>query len=944
MKKSLVFFLAAVAVLGSAFSAGDPIENQVLPLRTIRFPGGGIGNGVADRRVLCADSGWSREDGVQLFDISDPSRLRLVGRVGARGYAVAPPVLLGGYALYPNLCSVSVVDFTQPESPRHACLLSRTTGSGVRVAGRFIVSRGGDGVRLYRLDGRAPKAPPVWIGYLPEQPLSGFPVSERVFPTVAGTGTNRLWRTYELTDSGFRLKSESAVEPGSAPATSDPRLSAFPKNSATRCVFSGQHAFLFDSSRASISSYEVKGTNALFLGERFFLPALGTVAAKDGTAYVYSPGTRRAVLTLDVAEHGAVCRDFSAGLVGPALARTNTFMTIGMQTGGAIAGRGDTLYCDDGVVKIGTDGRLVSVLDPVLTVSNHAFDGHRVAMAQSRRCRVRDDSRFPEVQTVADFAPTGLVHITGCALAGDRLYVTWLPKSKPDHDFIYQKPARGYLASVDLKTAKAGRIAEADSVLEISAAVTCLMVGDRYLYAPGYHGLFTVVDAGDPANLKIVAERDDLLTGSAYKIKAAGPRVFCQSGDRIAELDVSEPGHPQIARVFTRGEPGAPGYDDFTVDGGRLYALAHASLDVFDLDGEPRLSTRPAPAEDVNVVEARLPAADVGPSAPAPVDDRTATVVDPVANLVFFTVAPAGKGTCGFVVAADVSQPAAPKLMGAVPCAGRPFALAIDTASRLLYAADGRSVLAFTYSAAGVLTPAGRVGVSEDFVRGPQGLAVVGGGVLVAACGAAGLYTVDVRNGTATPLDGGMELKRLFVADVVAEGRKLYLACDAAGLATAELAAGGAKLSRVKLTPVPAGNVTALAAHGGAVFAAAGLDMLYVCREGGSPSAAVRGGRFANYFSAFGLDVALAGDQVVAVADGEGGLLLYSAVARDARGAPVFLGELPPARGGGPFAFGSSLAAVPGRVYLNDPGAGLRIIDLSDPAQARPVSCLRPVR
>ena len=229
-------------------------------------------------------------------------------------------------------------------------------------------------------------------------------------------------------------------------------------------------------------------------------------------------------------------------------------------------------------------------------------------------------------------------------------------------------------------------------------------------------------------------------------------------------------------------------------------------------------------------------------------------------------------------------------------------------------------------------------------MRGPQGLAVVGGGVLVAACGAAGLYTVDVRNGTATPLDGGMELKRLFVADVVAEGRKLYLACDAAGLATAELAAGGAKLSRVKLTPVPAGNVTALAAHGGAVFAAAGLDILYVCREGGSPSAAVRGGRFANYFSAFGLDVALAGDQVVAVADGEGGLLLYSAVARDARGAPVFLGELPPARGGGPFAFGSSLAAVPGRVYLNDPGAGLRIIDLSDPAQARPVSCLRPVR
>lgn len=940
----LAVLLAAAGLLGSAFADEDRVEKQILPLRTIRFPGGGIDHGTADRRVLCATSGWSREDGAQIFDISEPSRLRLVGRVGARGYAVAPPVLLGGYALYPNLCSVSVVDFTQPESPRHACLLSRTTGSGVRVAGRFIVSRGGDGVRLYRLDGRAPKAPPVWIGYLPEQPLSGFPVSEREFPTVAGTGTNRLWRTYELTDSGFRLKSESSVERKPAPATPDPRLAAFPKNSRSRWVFSGPHAFRFDTSRPSISSYEVRGTNAVFLGESFFLHALGTVAAKDNTAYVYSPGARRTVLTLDVGEKGAVCRDFSSGLVGLELARTNTFMTIGMQTGGAIARNGDKLFCDDGIVEIGTDGRLVPVRDPVLAAANHSFDGHRVAIAQSRRCRVLDFSRFPEVKTVADFAPTGLVHITGCALADDRLYLTWLPKSVPNHDFIYNKPSRGYIASVALKTAKAGLVTEADSTLEIPAAVTCLMAGGRYLYAPGYNGVFTVVDAGDPANLKIIAERDDLLPGGSYKIKAAGPRVFCQTGARIVELDVSDPGHPQTARIFTRGEPGAPGYDDFTVDGGRLYALAHASLDVFDLDGEPRLSTRPAPAEDVNVVEARLPAADVGPSAPAPVDDRSATVVDPSANLVFFTVAPAGKETCGYVVAADVSRPPEPKMTSAAPCAGRPFALAVDTQSKILYAADGRSVHAFAYSTAGVLTPAGRVAVGEDFVSGPQGLAVAGGGVLVAACGTAGLFAVDVGGGTAVPLDGGTKLRRLFVADVAAEGRKLYLACDAAGFATAEFAEGGRALSRVKLTPVPAGNVTALAAHGGEIFAAAGLDILYVCREGGTPSAAVRGGRFANYFSAFGLDVVLAGDEVAAVADGEGGLLLYSAVARDARGAPAFLGELPPAKGGGPFAFGSSLAAVPGWVYLNDPGAGLRVIDISDPAHARPVACLRPAR
>jgi hypothetical protein len=330
--------------------------------------------------------------------------------------------------------------------------------------------------------------------------------------------------------------------------------------------------------------------------------------------------------------------------------------------------------------------------------------------------------------------------------------------------------------------------------------------------------------------------------------------------------------------------------------------------------------------------------------APSPVDTRTATVVYPAANLVFFTVAPAGKGACGYLIAAKVSEPTAPKCVSVVPCAERILALAIDPAARRLYAADGRSVLAFAYSAAGVLTPAGSVTVSEDFVRGPQGLAVAGDGRLIAACGASGLYAVDVQGGTATPLDGGSALKRIFVANVASDGRKLYLACDAAGFATAELAESGTRLSRVKFTPVPAGNITALAAHGNDLFAAAGIDILYVCREGGNPSAAVRGGRFANYYSAFGLGVALAGDDVVAVADGEGGLLLYAATARDARGAPAYLGELPPASRGGPFAFGSSLAAVPGRVYLNDPGAGLRVIDISDPAHVRPISCLKPVR
>ena len=73
-------------------------------------------------------------------------------------------------------------------------------------------------------------------------------------------------------------------------------------------------------------------------------------------------------------------------------------------------------------------------------------------------------------------------------------------------------------------------------------------------------------------------------------------------------------------------------------------------------------------------------------------------------------------------------------------------------------------------------------------------------------------------------------------------------------------------------------------------------------------------------------------------------LLLYSATETDGEGAPRLLGELPPGRTGSPAVFGSSLAAIPGLVFLNDPGAGLRVVDVSNPARPRQIARLRPTQ
>ena len=881
----------------------DQVLTVVRPVATLRFPGGGIDHPSVAGDTVAAVSGWSREDGLNTFSYSQRDGLRFAGRIGARGYAVANPVYIDRFALFPNLVSIGVADISDPSAPMLAAQLARPSASAVRVApdkSRVFVQTS-TGVLVYASDPRVQGGIPVVREFHPGAKLDDFAKQEK-----------------------------------------DPRAAFLPPTFAARAAFDGNRAAAIDTASSTIALFSLDGTNATQIESTPFLMTLGSVAVKDGIAYILSPSRRQALLTLDARIPGPTNRIFRASTIGTEFARTNSFMTIGMQKAGTVVRVGDVLFRDDGTARIAADGTAVPVSEPTVSVANASIDGTRIAFAQSRRCRVVDFSRFPKFDVVCDFAPTGLVHITGCHLRGDDLFVTWLEKEKPNHDFIYHQPTNAVAAYVDLRQARDGIVRDAVSTVRIPASVTCLLVGSRWLYAPGYKRGFAIVDAANPRRLKLVSTPRILASGS-YKIKAFGTRVFCHDGRRILELDASKPDAPAIARVFMRGTPGTPGYDDFTVDGGKLYALAHSSLDLFDIadGGEPTALAAPFDETPATVVDALLPDLACTNALPSPPNERTATVLDAARGIAFFSVPPARQKAAA-IVAADISAPAAPRPLAAVALPSRILSLAVDPPRRLLAAADGRAARLFRYGDDGALTPVRDIPLSDDPLHGPQGLSFAADGTLFAACGLAGFCTLSPATGRRQPVLGDRTLVGLFAANIAVEGDDLLIAYGHAGLAEARLRPASAdaqrSLSRCFLTPVPGGDVTAAIRAGGAIFASAGLVPLF---SRGRPA---RGGSFHNYFSAYALDLAATGDGTVAVADGEGMLLLYSATETDNEGAPRLLGELPPGSGGYPFAFGSSLAAIPGFVFLNDPGAGLRIIDVSNPARPRQIARLRPVQ
>lgn len=337
-----------------------------------------------------------------------------------------------------------------------------------------------------------------------------------------------------------------------------------------------------------------------------FVYNLSSIAVKDKTAYIWAQhaGCSEArLLALDVSSPGL--KLFSSFVGGATIPKHRGYMTMGMQTAGSVSRLDNLFFADDGIMQLDRKGKFETLLARTKPASNSCIDSNRIALAQCSRCRVID---FSDVNNaiVRDFVPPAdrPLHITGCDLKDNDLFVAYTLVEEKGMDFIYKFPAKGYVAHFDL----AGTV-KPTNIIETFPCIAMVRVGDC-LYLTGRKGKFGIIDASKPSALSVKNVRDDLLDGDGYKVKNANGRVFLLNGQKVLELDVSVPAEPKACHIYERG-PGtcAPSYDDFTVDGGRLYALAHASVDVFVLD-DPERTTEVADTLGVKGIRKVLEPAD----------------------------------------------------------------------------------------------------------------------------------------------------------------------------------------------------------------------------------------------------------------------------------------------------------------------------------------------
>ena len=118
--------------------------------------------------------------------------------------------------------------------------------------------------------------------------------------------------------------------------------------------------------------------------------------------------------------------------------------------------------------------------------------------------------------------------------------------------------------------------AKAGGMADVSASLTAALYqlgADVHVALPHYRRMFHVETA------QLVS--DEL---RKYKSHLSDERIHLAEDRCFYYRDT----------VYDRGDgTEAPSYDDFTVDGNRLYALAHASVDVFELDDATRTTETP---------------------------------------------------------------------------------------------------------------------------------------------------------------------------------------------------------------------------------------------------------------------------------------------------------------------------------------------------------------
>ena len=522
-------------VSGCAALLATGLAADVLyPQKTIRFPGGGSTEFCATANAVVGGSWWNREGGVTAFDCTNPSNLVCASVVKNCGYVTSAPVAVPGttFAVFTDWHSATVVDTSDPKDARVVQTLgfdlSERRAIDIRLVGRLLLVQGDRRCTVYK-----------W-----------------------NDATSRF-------DTVDEVAAKPADFPG--PPPTDGRVKRwFAEDERKGVRIVGDFAYLFSRERSSVSSYALTKGRPVKLDEKFLIWGLPSVAIDGDRARIYAACASggHVLVTLDLKKEGLVDFEREARVEKVGKGERKSYPVMGMRSSGVVVSAGGRIVSD------GLAGGL-------------SADGDRVASARGEEIVVQDWSRHPKSAVVSRFALTNLLHATGVALKGGVLYAIAEPKTAPRQSFLCTPPPeRSVLLVLDVSAPEARELAR----LDVPTATTCELVREGLLYVPGIArgdtpASFAVVDVSEPSAPKVVATPKGLVEGSCYRIRTFPEGVFLADGAKVKRLDLADPRAPTVAAEYVSNREVRYGVDDFDVAGGRVYAISHASLAVYAVDG-----------------------------------------------------------------------------------------------------------------------------------------------------------------------------------------------------------------------------------------------------------------------------------------------------------------------------------------------------------------------
>lgn len=100
------------------------------------------------------------------------------------------------------------------------------------------------------------------------------------------------------------------------------------------------------------------------------------------------------------------------------------------------------------------------------------------------------------------------------------------------------------------------------------------------------------------------------------------------------------------------------------------------------------------------------------------------------------------------IVSVDISKPNELRIVDALPLPSTPCSIVIDPSTNIFYTADTLGITAVAFNTNGLMRIITDLPVSDSELKGPQQLAFLSNGTLVAACGKEGLLTAEISNTT----------------------------------------------------------------------------------------------------------------------------------------------------------------------------------------------------